>query len=150
MDFPLKILAAAERAVADGRTLDLVADEIGTPTYTADLAAAITSLLANPAGGGPRVLGGIHHIVNGGVASRAEWAREVLAIARVSVPTRDVGLAHWPRPSTPPPWGVLEATPLPGGPLRDWRAALAEYLADHLPSGSRAAQETSTPQEPKR
>jgi dTDP-4-dehydrorhamnose reductase len=133
-DFPLKILAAAGRARAEGRTLDLVSDEIGTPTYAPDLAAAIASLLVVADGHGPRVAGGIHQVVNGGSASRAEWAREVLRLASVTVPTRDVSMSTWPRPSTPPVWAVLEPTPLPGGPLRDWRAALAEYLTEQTPT----------------
>jgi dTDP-4-dehydrorhamnose reductase len=133
-DFPLKILAAAGRARAEGRTLDLVSDEIGTPTYAPDLAAAIASLLVVAGGGGPRVAGGIHQVVNGGSASRAEWAREVLRLAGVTVPTREVPMSTWPRPSMPPAWAVLEPTPLPGGPLRDWRAALAEYLTEQTPT----------------
>jgi dTDP-4-dehydrorhamnose reductase len=133
-DFPLKILAAAERARAEGRTLDLVSDEIGTPTYAPDLAAAIASLLVVAGGGGRRVAGGVHQVVNGGSASRAEWAREVLRLAGVMVPTREVPMSTWPRPSTPPAWAVLEPTPLPGGPLRDWRAALAEYLTEQTPT----------------
>ena len=133
-DFPLKILAAAGRARAEGRTLDLVSDEIGTPTYAPDLAAAIASLLVVAGGGGPRVAGGIHQVVNGGSASRAEWAREVLRLAGVTVRTRDVSMSTWPRPSMPPAWAVLEQTPLPGGPMRDWRAALAEYLTEQHPA----------------
>jgi dTDP-4-dehydrorhamnose reductase len=129
-DFPHKIRAAAESAVAEGRTLDMVSDEVGTPTYAPDLAAAIAGLLVRAAKEGRRTVGGIHHIVNGGRASRAEWGREVLRLAGIVVPTRDVPLSTWPRPSTPPRWGVLGQTPLPGGPLRDWQAAQAEYFAD--------------------
>ncbi|MGD0862242.1 MAG: NAD(P)-dependent oxidoreductase [Candidatus Limnocylindrales bacterium] len=132
-DFPHKILAAAGSARADGRTLAMVSDEIGTPTYAVDLAAAIASLLGLAAKLGPRGLSGIHHVVNRGRASRADWGREVLRLAGVTVPTREVPLSEWPRPSTPPRWGVLEATPLPGGPLRDWQVALAEYFTTEVP-----------------
>jgi dTDP-4-dehydrorhamnose reductase len=129
LDFPRKILAAARAAVVEGGTLELVADEVGCPTYAPDLAAALVGLLETAARRGPGALAGIHHVVNAGYASRAEWAREVLRLAGLDVPTRDVALSDWRRPSTPPRWGVLAATPLPGGPLRDWRAALNEYLA---------------------
>jgi dTDP-4-dehydrorhamnose reductase len=122
-DFPAKILAAAERANAGGEPLKLVADEIGSPTYTHDLAEAIAELIA--AG----ETQGVHHIVNSGVATRAEWAREVLRQAGVRVATRDVSASEWRRASTPPPWAVLEPTPLPSGePLRTWQAAVADYL----------------------
>jgi dTDP-4-dehydrorhamnose reductase len=129
-DFPAKILVAAERAQAAGETLRLVADEVGSPTYAADLADALVELI------GEAAVAGTHHVVNSGTASRADWARELLRQAALlrpdtgyDVPTEDVPAATWPRASTPPAWAVLEQTPLPGGePLRPWQAALADYL----------------------
>jgi dTDP-4-dehydrorhamnose reductase len=128
-DFPARILAAAQAAASRGEPLKLAADEIGTPTFAPDLAAAVVALLAQAASADGTGLGGIHHVVNGGIASRAEWAREILRLAGVSVETQDVPMTAFPRASRPPSWGVLAPTPLPGGPLRDWRAALAEYMA---------------------
>jgi dTDP-4-dehydrorhamnose reductase len=127
LDFPRKILAAARRTRDEGGTLALVADETGNPTYAPDLAGAVVRLVGAAAAGS--AISGIHHVVNAGAASRAEWAREVLRLAGVDVPTRDVPLSTWPRPSTPPPRALLEPTPLPGGPLRAWQEALREYLA---------------------
>ena len=122
-DFPAKILAAAERARAAGEPLRVVSDEIGSPTYAPDLAEAIVELLAL---GDVR---GIHHVVNAGSASRAEWAREVLRQCGVEVETTDVPASTWPRASRPPAWAVLEPTPLPGGePVRAWPVALADYV----------------------
>lgn len=124
-DFPAKILAAAERAIASGEALRLVADERGSPTSVADLAEAIVDLVAERPMGPTQ----IHHLVNAGVASRADWAREVLRQARVEVATEDVPADTWPRASTPPAWAVLEPTPPPAGePLRPWQMALADYL----------------------
>lgn len=124
-DFPSKIVAAARSAAAAGRPLSVVGDdEVGSPSYAPDVAEGIIELLA--AG----VARGIHHIVNGGRASRAEWAREVLRLADLDVDVQEVPAAAWPRDSTPPRWAVLEPTPLPSGqPLRDWRAALADEAA---------------------
>jgi len=122
-DFPAKILAAADRARVSGEPLRLVADETGSPTFSHDLAEGIVDLI------GAATIAGTHHIVNAGRASRAEWARELLRQASLDVAMEDVPASTWPRASTPPPWGVLEPTPLPGGePLRDWRAALADDL----------------------
>jgi dTDP-4-dehydrorhamnose reductase len=128
-DFPQKILAAARQARTAGTTLKLVSDEIGCPTYATDLAAAIVELVRESGHAGGRGLGGIHHVVNSGHTSRADWAREVLRLARIDVPTEDVPMSTWSRPSTPPGWGVLAPTPLPDGLLRDWQAAIAEYFA---------------------
>jgi dTDP-4-dehydrorhamnose reductase len=131
-DFPQKILAAARAARLSGTTLRVVADEIGCPTYATDLAAAIVALVRESGRAGGRGFGGIHQVVNAGRASRAEWAREVLRLARIDVQTEDVPMSTWSRPSNPPAWGVLEPTPLPDGPLRAWPDALAAYF-DLLP-----------------
>jgi hypothetical protein len=78
--------------------------------------------------------------VNGGVASRADWARETLRQAGIDVPTEDVPAATWPRASTPPAWAVLAPTPLPGGePMRPWPHALADRLPTLLRERSRPA-----------
>jgi dTDP-4-dehydrorhamnose reductase len=129
-DFPAKILAAAERSRAAAEPLRVVADEIGSPTYTHDLAEGIVELIGGAA------VAGVHHIVNAGGASRADWARDLLRrasalapAARLDVEVVDVPASTWARASTPPAWGVLAPTPLPGGePLRPWQMAMADYL----------------------
>jgi dTDP-4-dehydrorhamnose reductase len=122
-DFPDKVLAAAERAIEAGEPLRLVADEWGSPTYTRDVADAVVELI------GEGAIGGVHHLVNGGVTTRAGWARELFRRARIDVATVDVPASTWPRPSTPPLRAVLAPTPLPSGePIRPWQEALADYL----------------------
>ena len=133
-DFPAKILAAADRARAAGEPLRLVSDELGSPTAAHDLAEAIADLIGGAA------IAGTHHLVNAGIASRADWAREILRQASIDVPTEDVPAATWPRASMPPAWAVLAATPLPGGePMRPWPLALADRLPSLLRERSRPA-----------
>ncbi|MGK2851930.1 MAG: SDR family oxidoreductase [Candidatus Limnocylindrales bacterium] len=121
-DFPRKILEAADRAQATGERLKAVADEWGTPTYAADVADAIVELLAEDAHRG------IHHLVGGGVATRADWARDIVTRFRLTVPVEDVPATTWERASVPPRWGVLAPTPLPSGePIRPWTQAMADY-----------------------
>jgi dTDP-4-dehydrorhamnose reductase len=122
-DFPDKILAAADRARADGEPLRVVGDEWGSPTYSQDLAEAIVELI------GEGDVGGVHHLVNAGVTSRAGWARELFRQAGVAVEIDEVPASTWPRASTPPLRAVLAPTPLPlGEPMRPWPEALADYL----------------------
>ena len=121
-DFPRKIADAARQAASDGETLRVVGDEWGTPTYAADLADAIVDLLAENS------IGGIHHLVAAGVASRADWARDVIARLGIQVAIGEVSGSTWQRASTPPAWGVLAPTPLPSGePIRPWQQAMADY-----------------------
>jgi dTDP-4-dehydrorhamnose reductase len=121
-DFPAKILAAAERARAMGEPLRVVLDETGSPTYAADLAAAILRFVAD----GPR--SGTFHVVNAGTASRSAWAREILRLAGLTIPIEEISASSWDRPSRAPRWAVLEHSPDFGPPLRDWRDALAAHL----------------------
>jgi dTDP-4-dehydrorhamnose reductase len=121
-DFPARIAAAARAAAAEDRALRLVTDEVGSPTYVPDLADAIVRLAL---GGLP----GIHHVVNEGIASRAEWARDVLERLGIDVAIEEISLRDHVRPSRPPRWGVLEPSAVPGGPLRSWRDAMADRMA---------------------
>jgi dTDP-4-dehydrorhamnose reductase len=128
-DFPAKIAAAALRAKAAGQPLKAVSDEIGTPTYTPDVADAIVELIWEDALFGPAGVARIHHLVNGGRASRADWAREVLRQTDIDVEIEEVPASTWQRASSPPLWAVLEPTPLPSGePMRDWRLAFADAV----------------------
>ncbi len=71
---------------------------------------------------------GTRHFVNLGAVSRADWAREVLRLVARDVTIEEVPAATWVRASTPPPWAVLESSPLPSGErMRPWTEALADY-----------------------
>ena len=122
-DFPDKIVAAADRLAAD-EALPVVADEFGSPTSTADLAAAILALVGN-------TRGGIYHLVNGGTATRMEWAERILSIRQPGRPVRPISRMEFQRPSDPPPWGVLDTSraAAEGVQLRAWQDALDAYLS---------------------
>jgi dTDP-4-dehydrorhamnose reductase len=121
-DFPDKITAAADRL--EPVPLGVVEDEIGSPTYSLDLARAIYALV-------DRTDGGTFHLANAGVASRYDWAREVLAVRRPGRELRGMARADFARASDPPPWGVLDCARAAGAgiTMRPWQVALAEYLA---------------------
>jgi dTDP-4-dehydrorhamnose reductase len=121
-DFPDRIVAAADRRAADD-PLPVVADEVGSPTSSVDLAAAIAALVE-------RTNGGLFHLVNAGHASRRAWADRVLAARRPGRSTRAISASEFVRASDPPRWAVLATgrAAAAGVTLRDWEAALDEYL----------------------
>ena len=72
---------------------------------------------------------GIHHLVNGLFATRADWARYVVGPGRAST-SRSWTCRRRPGSARrrPPRWGVLAPTPLPSGePMRIWPDAMADY-----------------------
>jgi dTDP-4-dehydrorhamnose reductase len=102
-----------------------VSDEFGSPTYTFDLARALVDLVE-------RAPAGVYHLTAAGHASRYEVAQEVVGRCRPGTPIEKIGQRDFQRPSSPPPWGVLDTSRAAsfGVTLRGWRVALADYLAD--------------------
>lgn len=121
-DFPARIAAVARQAASEGRPVRVVADEIGTPTYVGDLAEAIVRVATTDAEG-------VLHLVNDGIASRADWARDVLERLQIEVDVEDISLDDFVRPSRPPRWGVLQSSSVPGTPMRHWRDAMGDRMA---------------------
>lgn len=123
--FPEKILDAARR---QGR-LQLVTDEISSPTWTVDLAGAIARLIQHKEWG-------IYHLANAGHCSRMEWAQAVLKIAGVDVPLEPSTQAEFGAPYRKPVFTALANTRAAalGIALRPWREALADHLrSPHSP-----------------
>jgi dTDP-4-dehydrorhamnose reductase len=120
-NFPSKIIAAAQQ---HGR-LRVVCDEISSPTYAPDLAAAIVALVRSEHYG-------IYHFTNAGVCSRYEFARQILALAGMpDTPIEPITSDQWPRASTPPLHSALHnlAGDAIGIRLRPWQEALRDYFA---------------------
>lgn len=118
-NFPRKITQAADKLAQ----LRVVADEVGNPTYTPDVAVAIDALVA-------QARYGVYHLVNEGQASRFEFAQAVLAAnGRSHVTVTPISHREWQRPADSPLHAVLinQAAAAFDIVLRPWQAALAAY-----------------------
>ncbi|MEU1494718.1 dTDP-4-dehydrorhamnose reductase [Streptomyces sp. NPDC005776] len=109
-------------------TLDVVDDQRGQPTWTADLAGRLVRLgQAALDGTAPA---GIYHGTSAGGTTWCGFAREIFRLlgadpARV----RPTTSAAYPRPAPRPAFGVLAHDRFRAAgiePIRDWRAALEE------------------------
>ncbi|HYF62778.1 MAG TPA: sugar nucleotide-binding protein, partial [Herpetosiphonaceae bacterium] len=104
--------------------LRVVDDEVGSPTYAPDAAAAIRQLA-------DLGLPGVYHVVNEGFCSRYELAVAALRIAGVAAPIEAIKSGEFRRDSTPPPFSPLHngAAAALGVTLRPWQSALGEFVA---------------------
>lgn len=101
--------------------LKVVADQRLTPTFTADLAAAIIAALDAGATG-------ISHVTNSGETSWHGFTEAFLALTGTAVPVEATKTVRAPGAADRPLNGVLRSTSaLP--PLRPWDEALTDYLA---------------------
>ncbi len=111
------------------KDLTIVADQIGSPTYSIDLAHWST-LLAN------KKHTGLFHAVNSGRTSWYELACEALSIAELPCKISPITSAEWPQKAVRPAFSVLNNTKLSdaiGIIPRAWPQALREYIfSDHL------------------
>ncbi|MFZ2965257.1 MAG: sugar nucleotide-binding protein, partial [Rhodoglobus sp.] len=110
------------RLAEDRETVSVVTDQVGQPTWTADVATAIIRLI--DAG----IDRGVFHVTNSGSASWFDFARAVFEAAGLD-PARvhPTDSAAFVRPAPRPAYSVLGhgAWAAAGlAPLRDWREAL--------------------------
>ncbi|MGV0850925.1 dTDP-4-dehydrorhamnose reductase [Mycolicibacterium phlei] len=119
--------AAMRRAAAGDGTVEVVADQIGSPTYVGDLVSALLQV----ADGG--IDAPVLHAANDGQASRYEQARAVFeAVGADPERVRPVGTDRHPRPAPRPAYSALSIRcSVAAGltPLRPWRDALRDALA---------------------
>ncbi len=110
--------------------LGVVDDQMGSPTYTGDLAAAIRELVERHRTVGPAY--GTYHVTNSGTCSWFELAREIFRQAGIGgVTVKPIKTEELGRPAPRPANSVLDnGAWLRQGfvPLRHYKEALQEYL----------------------
>lgn len=107
------------------KVLSVVADQIGSPTYTVDLSRAIYVLMEEERRG-------IYHITNGETCSWYEYAREILAMSGLdNIPVHPISSDQLNRAAERPNNSVLDCGKFEGETgyrMRPWREALRDYL----------------------
>jgi dTDP-4-dehydrorhamnose reductase len=120
-------VAAMASKADEAEPLEVVADQIGSPTYVADLVSALLQLVAG------EITAPLLHAANAGAASRYEQARAVFETIGAD-PDRilPVPTDRYRRPAPRPAYSALSSRESAGAgltPLRPWRDALAEALS---------------------
>jgi dTDP-4-dehydrorhamnose reductase len=104
--------------------LQVVNDQIGSPTSTVDLARCILDLIQTEAYG-------VYHATCEGQCSWYEFAVKIMELAGLAVKVTPITTAQLNRPAPRPQFSVLDnfALKINGfNTFRDWESALREYL----------------------
>lgn len=124
-------VATMRRLAAGDQMVDVVADQIGSPTYAADLVGALLEVAEG------NIREPLLHAANAGAASRFEQAQAVFeAVGADPARVRPVGTDRHPRPAPRPAYSALSARlSAEAGltPLRPWRDALVAAVAKRGP-----------------
>ncbi|WP_415952701.1 dTDP-4-dehydrorhamnose reductase [Methanobrevibacter woesei] len=105
-------------------TLTVVTDEIGTPTYTLDLAQAISELIETE-------YYGIYHITNSDYCSWFDFAKYIFEVKNINVNVVPVTAEEFARPASRPHYSVLNNSNWVNNgfkPLRSYKEAIKDYL----------------------
>ncbi len=111
------IRLAGERAA-----LQVVDDQIGSPTWSGHLAPALLGLLE-------REVRGLVHLTGAGEISWNGFAKEIFRQAEIACAVEAVSSAGMARPAPRPAWSALRSERDEVLPMPDWRDGLAGYLA---------------------
>lgn len=117
------------QACKEKRVVNVVHDQIGSPTYTPDLAQYTIKLLESGARG-------LFHLVNAGTASWCELADEAVSLAQQECTVNPVPSSEYPQKARRPAYSALDCAAvacLTGSAPRPWPQALREYIFKAFP-----------------
>ena len=111
--------------------LNIVSDQIGTPTYAGDLAAAVLEII-NYSEKNNSFVNGVFHYSNEGVCSWYDFAKAVLDIKKINKQVLPINTEDFPTPAPRPYYSVLDKTKIKntfGLYIPYWRNSLEACLA---------------------
>lgn len=112
------------RLAKERKELSVVDDQIGSPTWTVDLALAVKALI-------DRDCRGTYHAVNSGSCSWHDFADAIFAEEGIGIQLSPMTSAKLDRPAPRPLFSVLDCGKMAkdtGMQLENWRDALRKYL----------------------
>jgi dTDP-4-dehydrorhamnose reductase len=110
------------RLAGERDAVQVITDQIGSPTWSGHLAPAILGLLE-------RELSGLVHLTGAGEVSWNGFAKEIFRQADVECLVEAASSEQMARPAPRPAWSALASERDDVLPMPDWRDGLAGYLA---------------------
>ena len=111
--------------------IDVVNDQLGSPTYAIDLARAIIQLCRKGAKG-------VVHVTNRGECTWFDFTQAIVSAAGSKTIVHPTTTEKFPRPAKRPKYSVLSASSLGqyGISMPDWQDALRRYLIERSSAGN--------------
>jgi dTDP-4-dehydrorhamnose reductase len=114
------------RLMNERKEISVVDDQIGSPTYAADLAEALFSIAI-----APNAPGGIYHFANKGVISWYQFARAIAAAIKTDCKVLPIPSSAFPTPAKRPAYSVMDTSLIRevfGIEARPWEASLSHCI----------------------
>jgi len=110
------------RLASERDAVQVVTDQIGSPTWSGHLAPALLGMLE-------REVSGLVHLTGSGETSWNGFAQEIFRQAEVQCAVEPASNEQMARPAPRPAWSALASERDDVVPMPDWRDGLAGYLA---------------------
>ena len=117
------------RLGAERNEINVVSDQIGSPTYAADLAAAIVKIIPQMT----RENSGIYHFTNMGVCSWYDFATQIMELSQLKCVVNPIKTSQYPTPATRPLYSVLDKSKISeifGIKIPHWRDGLKRCISE--------------------
>jgi dTDP-4-dehydrorhamnose reductase len=115
------------KLMQERQEVKVVNDQIGSPTYAADLAAAILQIIASA-----EWKPGIYHYSNEGIISWYDFAVAIQEMTGANCQVQPISTADYPTAAKRPAYSVLDTTKIQRTcsiKLKDWKESLSVCLA---------------------
>ena len=128
-EFGNNFLKTMLRLTAEKESLNVVFDQVGTPTYAGDLALVIFSIIEGNLYAGNE---GVYHFSNEGVCSWYDFANEIaIAAGNINCNIQPCHSSEFPSKVTRPPYSVLDKSKIKqtfGVDIPHWRDSMLYCL----------------------
>lgn len=117
------------RLMKEKDELKVVNDQIGSPTYAADLASAILQIITRLAAGNTQY--GIYQFSNEGQISWYDFAVAIRTLAGLSCTVLPIPTKDFPTPAKRPAYSVMDTQQIVrdfGVPLKNWKESLVQCI----------------------
>jgi dTDP-4-dehydrorhamnose reductase len=113
--------------------LNVIFDQVGTPTYAGDLAMAILEIIQKTASGAVDFVAGTYHYSNEGVCSWYDFAIAIHQLYGVDCKVSAIESKDYPSPVDRPPYSVLNKSKIKsifGTRIPYWRSSLEKCILE--------------------
>jgi dTDP-4-dehydrorhamnose reductase len=114
------------RLMSERNEINVVNDQVGSPTYAADLAEAIMHIIHSGTW-----LPGIYHYANAGAISWCDFALAIKELSGSNCKVHPIPSSQYPTPAKRPMYSVFDTTKIQqafGIALKDWKESLSVCL----------------------
>jgi dTDP-4-dehydrorhamnose reductase len=121
------------RLGSERETLNVVFDQTGSPTYAADLAQTIMTILRHTKNGKSQDRHAIFHYSNEGVCSWYDFAHEIMQMAGLKCVVKPIETKDYPAPAPRPHYSALNKSRIKekyGIEIPHWKESLSRCLKE--------------------